>query len=94
MTRVPDDGKNTVELSREYGIVSVHKMKALFCDDCIEDIFKAVEDMRVSEFVIFDAGKKAFYPIDDGMMIWIGDYILECKEKKGDYEITVKYSGE
>lgn len=94
MTRIPDDGKNTVELNRENGIVSVHNMKTLFCDGCIGAIFNAVEDRRVSEFVIFDAEKNTFYAIDDGITISIGDYILECEEKKGDYEITVKYTGE
>lgn len=94
MVRIPDKGKNTVELDREHGIVSVHKMKALFCDDCIGDIFNAVEERPVSEFVIFNAEEKAFYPVDDGIVIQIGDYSLECVEKKGDYEIKIEYTGE
>lgn len=94
MVRIPDKGKNTVELDREHGIVSVHKMKALFCDDCIGDIFNAVEERPVSEFVIFNAEEKAFYPVDDGIVTQIGDYSLECVEKKGDYEIKIEYTGE
>lgn len=92
--RTPDKGKNTVELDREYGIVSVHKMKMLFCDNCIGDIFNAVEERPVSEFVIFDAEEKAFYPVDDRIVIQIGDYSLECVEKKEDYEIKIEYIGE
>ena len=92
--RVADEGKNTVELDREYGIVSVHKMKALFCDDCIEEILNAVEERPVSEFVIFDAEGKTFYSVDDGIEIRIGDYAMECVEKKGDYEIKIEYIGE
>lgn len=92
--RVADEGKNTVELDREYGIVSVHKMKALFCDDCIGDILNAVEGRPVSEFVIFDAEGKTFYPVDDGIDVQIGDYAMECVEKKGDYEIKIEYTGE
>ena len=94
MFRIPDEGKNTVELDREYGIVSVHKMKALFCDDCIKDVLNAVEGRPVSEFVIFDVEGKTFYPVDDGIEVQIKDYAMECVERKGDYKIKIEYIGE
>lgn len=94
MIRVPDDRINTIELRREGGIVSIHRMKTLFCDNCINEILMAVEDKPVSEFVIFDTERKVFYPIEDRMMAQIGDYILEVRKKDRDYEITVRYTAE
>ena len=38
MIRVPDDRINTIELRRDYGIVSVHRMKTLFCDNCTKPL--------------------------------------------------------
>lgn len=94
MIGLPDERIKTVELRRCGGIVSIHKMKRIFCDNCIKEMLSAVEDMPVGEFIIFDANKKVFYPIGDGMTIQIGDYSLESERKEEDYEIIVRYTGE
>ena len=41
------------------GIVSAHKMKSYFCDDCIHDILEAVEDVFLDEAVILMLKKKS-----------------------------------
>lgn len=94
MIGLPDERIKTVELRRCGGIVSIHKMKRIFCDNCINEMLNAVEDMPVGEFIIFDANKKVFYPIGEGMTIQIGDYSLESEWKEEDYEIIVRYTGE
>lgn len=50
-----------VELSREHSIVSIHRMKSLFCDDCIRKILDTVKHHGMKGFVILDAEKKKFY---------------------------------
>ena len=94
MIGLPDERIKTVELRRCGGIVSIHKMKRIFCDNCINEMLNAVEDMSVGEFIIFDANKKVFYPIGEGITIQIGDYSLESERKIEDYEIIVRYTGE
>ena len=55
------------------GIVSAHKMKTHFCDDCIREILTIVEDEFIDEAVIYDAEEKTFYPVTEGDL-QIGDY--------------------
>lgn len=76
----------------EYGqeIVSVQKMKAIFCDECIRKLLNAVENQPMKEFVIYDSKKRSFHPIALGKDLQIGNYSLEIEFKDG-YEITVKY---
>lgn len=79
-----------VEIERRDGIVSVHKMKSLFCDNCITDILNAIKNQVIEELVIFDAEKKVFYPVENEKEIQIGGYTLETEYKNGNYKITVK----
>lgn len=82
------------ELNRGNGIVSIHRMKTLFCDSCIREILNTVEGQMIAEFVIFDTEKKQFYPIGDGMAVQIGDYSLETAHQDSGYKITINYIGE
>lgn len=86
----PYKKEGTVSFRRGRGIVSAQRMKTLFCDDCIREILDTVKNQLIEEFVIFDSDRKAFYPIDSGTEVWIGDYCLEI-EYEDDYEITIKY---
>lgn len=91
-TRIPDRKRTTIELRRKRGIVSIHKMKTLFCDDCIHNILTTTENAPIGEFVIFDSGKKKFYPIDDEIAVQIGDYNIVTTEIGGTYKITITYT--
>lgn len=51
----PGDGTAEVTFSRQRGIVSVQKMKSVFCDDCIKKILQISDDVLVNEAVIYDA---------------------------------------
>lgn len=91
-TRTPDKQRTTIELRRKRGIVSIHRMKALFCDDCIHNILTTIENAQVGEFVIFDPREKKFYPIDDEIAVRIGDYDIVTTEIGGTYQLTVSYT--
>lgn len=94
VTKRRGESEGIAEIERGRGIVSAHRMKALFCDDCIREILHTVEQQLTVEFVIFDAEKKTFYPINDGTMVQIGDYFLKIRYKNRDYEITIEYVSE
>lgn len=91
ITKTPGNKEGTVTVQRGRGIVSVQRMKSLFCDDCIREILETVENQLVEEFVIFDAGEQKFYAVDDGS-VQIGDYELQVEYDGGDYEIEVRYA--
>lgn len=93
ITKIPHEKKGNVEISRQRGIVSVHKMKSLFCDECISRILNTVENQLVEEFVIFDSADKMFYPVESETQVKIGDYNLEVNYEDSDYEIAVLYVG-
>lgn len=90
-TRTPDEKRTTIELRRKRGIVSIQKMKALFCDTCIRNILTATENAPIGEFVIFDSEEKAFHPVDDEIAVRIGDYQIVTTEISGQYKITITY---
>ena len=77
----------TASIDRGRGIVSAHKMKTHFCDDCIREILNIVEDEFIDEAVIYDAEEKTFYPVTEGDL-QIGYY------EDGGYEIEIAYTGE
>lgn len=91
--KTPGNKRGNVTVQREREIVSIQKMKSLFCDDCIRKMLEAVKNQLVEEFVIFDAGQKKFYPVDDGEMR-IGDYTLQVGYDDGDCEIEIEYAEE
>lgn len=89
--KTPGNKWGNVIVQRERGIVSVQRMKSLFCDDCISKMLEAVKNQLVEEFVIFDAGQKKFYPVEDGEMR-IGNYTLQIGYDVGGYEIEIEYA--
>lgn len=89
IVKKPEQGEGSVTLCRDSGIVSVQRMKALFCDDCISRMLNAVENCCVGEFVILDKEERIFYPVDDGATLQIGDYTLEIVCINKDYKIIL-----
>ncbi len=92
ISKSPGQQTGYARIYRGRGIVSVHRMKALFCDDCIRDILNAVEHKLIEEFVIFDTEERAFYSIEDGVTIQVGDYLLDMKYGESDYWIDIIFS--
>lgn len=93
VSKHPDQQTGSAVLDRGCGIVSAHRMKTLFCDDCIQKILETVEHQLIEEFVIYDTEAKKFFPIDDGTIVQIGDYSLEMEYRDNNYKITINYTG-
>lgn len=89
ISKSPGEGKVSAEIERGNGIVSIHRMKKLFCDDCIKAMLDAVENHPIGELVICDTEGNVFYPIEDESKAQIGGYVLEIKYKDSGYEIEV-----
>lgn len=90
ITKNSGQREGSAVVRHERGIVSVHRMKTLFCDVCIGKMLNTVQGKLVEEFVIFDADKKLFYPVSEGE-VRIGDYGLQIEYGEyGDYSIEIK----
>ena len=94
ISKSPGEGNGSAEIERGNGIVSIHRMKKLFCDDCIEAMLDTVENQPIGELVICDTERNVFYPIEDESKAQIGDYVLEIEYKDSGYEIDVKSANE
>ena len=84
-------GSAAIDCSR--GIVSLHKMKAQFCDDCIREILDVSDNEGMNEAVIYDAEEKTFFPIINGDL-QIGDYSFHTAYEDSTYQIEIEYTGE
>lgn len=90
ITKERGSGTGTADFYRGRDIISVHKMKEKFCDDCIREILDTVENEAVGEAVIYDTVEKKFYPVTEGTM-QIGDYEFQTGYEQGNYEIQIEY---
>lgn len=90
ITKDRGEATGTAVLSRERGIVSIHKMKGMFCDACIQKILETITGKAVGEAVIYDAVDKKFYPVIEGER-QIGDYVFQTAYEQGNYEIQIEY---
>lgn len=88
-----DAAKATIDCGR--GVLSIHRMKTLFCDDCIKKILETNKSVLTPELIIFDSAKHAFYPIESGEHYMLGDYALDVEFTDWNtYEIKVTYAME
>lgn len=92
ITSTPSEGTATARVDDGRGIVSVHKMKSLFCDDCIRKILELTDGEYIRTAVIYDAETQEFYPIADGDME-IGDYSFHTYYEDGTEKIDIEYVG-
>lgn len=90
ISKSPGENEGLAEIERGNGIVSIHRMKTLFCDDCIRSVLNTVKNQPIGELAIYDTKKNIFYSVEDGTEVLIGDYILEIKYKDSGYEIVVQ----
>ena len=90
ITKSPGENEGTAEIEQGNGIVSIHRMKRLFCDDCIKAMLRVIENQAIEELVILDTEKDIFYPVEDEGEIQIGEYNLKTEYKNSGYEIAVE----
>ncbi len=89
ISKSPGEQTGYAGIDRGHGLVSVHRMKTLFCDNCIWQILKTVEHQLIEELVVFDAEGKVFYPIEDETTLQIGDYCLNIAYRNSSYRIDI-----
>lgn len=87
-------GTGTAVIDGERSIVSVHRMKTLFCDDCIRRMLKVNENVLEPELILYNGAENIFYPIEGGETYACGDYEvrISCNEQE-NYELEVRYLG-
>lgn len=90
ITSERSEGTATAHFDRGRGIVSVHKMKETFCDDCIREILDVTDGELVDIAVLYDAEENVFYPITEGTLE-IGDYTYETLYEDGVYAMDILY---
>lgn len=90
ISKSPGENQGTAEIDRGNGIVSIHRMKKLFCDSCIDTMLKSIQNQPIAEFIILDTENGIFYPIESGNEIQIGSYKLNIEFQGTDYQIAVQ----
>lgn len=86
------DKKCTVRISQEKDVVSVTRMKTIFCDDCIDKILAAIEYKDITSFVIFLPQEQAFYPISENIEIPLENIATEIYYDKETREMITELS--
>lgn len=81
-----EDEKTYAVIKQNQDIISIHKMKKTFCDDCIEKIVAAIDNQPTTAFVIFVPQEQAIYPINSGLAINNDNYSLTV-----NYDLTEDY---
>ncbi|EOS38931.1 hypothetical protein C808_02248 [Lachnospiraceae bacterium M18-1] len=89
ISKSPGENQGSAEIEHGNSIVSIHRMKSLFCDHCIEAMLEAVQDKPMTEIVILDTENALFYPVECGMELQIGDYKLKTDYQDTGYEISI-----
>lgn len=85
----PDENSAAVTFSQGRGIVSVHRMKGLFCDSCIHKLLGAVENTLMPEFALLDPASMDYYPISEGTQT-IGSYVLTVSYDSQGYALKLE----
>lgn len=82
---------DTLSLRQERNVVSIHRMKNIFCDDCIDKILSTIDGQTITSFVFFSAGDNAFYPVSDGQEMQGDDYTISTSYDIENREMKIKY---
>lgn len=87
-----DEVEATIGRGRD--ILSVHRMKTLFCDECIKKILESNKNVLTPEFILYDPKAQSFYPLESGEEYRLGDYALNVDYADwSTYKIEVSYIG-
>ncbi len=86
------DRSCTVRIDQKQDIVSINKMKTIFCDDCIDKILAAIDGQNITSFVIFVPQEQAFYPICEDTELQIDGGTLSVNFDKEEQKIRVEYA--
>ena len=83
---------DTLSLRQGNDVVSIHRMKNIFCDDCIDKILSTINAQTITSFVFFSASDNVFYPVSDGQEIQGDDYSISVYYDRQDDEMQIQYN--
>lgn len=85
-----NSGTGVAVINGKRGIVSVHRMKMLFCDDCIYRILQVNENVLEPELILYNGAENEFYPIEGGATYLCGEYEVQVSYgEQGEYELEI-----
>ena len=85
-----NSGTGTAVIDGKRSIVSVHRMKTLFCDACIHRMLQVNEKVLEPELILYSGAESEFYPIEGGVTYLCGEYEVQIScDEQGDYELEV-----
>lgn len=93
VTIITDGGSptTTAYLTQKHDVISVHKMKAIYCDDCIDKILSTIDGQTITSFVLFSASDETFSPISDGLQMQGEDYALNVNYDVNNNKMQIEF---
>jgi len=82
---------NIASLTQEQDIVSIHRMKTIFCDDCIDKILTTINNQLITSFVFFSTENNTFYPITNNQKIQSAGCNITTSYNRESKEMQIKY---
>lgn len=82
---------NTASLTQERDIVSIHRMKTIFCDDCLDKILAVIDGQLITSFVFFSTENNTFYPISNNQTIHSAGCNITSAYDRERKEMQIKY---
>lgn len=74
------------------GVVSAHRMKTVYCDDCIRMLFDIFEDTYMEEIFIFDSYTHEAYPISESVLA-LDEYSIAVEmDEDHNYNVTLEFA--
>lgn len=89
----PDDKSTDISIRPNRGVVSAYRMKTIFCDDCIREIFTMNEDTCLGEVFIFDSESHILYPIKESTLELDSYTFTIAHNQSGGYNMKLLYTG-
>lgn len=77
----------TASIRQKQDTVSLHRMKTIFCDDCIDKILSAIDGQYINTFVILAVDTKEFYPVSEDLEL----SNVAVYNDKEDNSVQIKY---
>lgn len=82
----------TASINQKLDTISIHRMKTIFCDDCIDKILAVIDLQDITSFVIFIPQEQAFYPISKYTEISLENIAIEIYYDKEMREMITELS--
>jgi len=81
----------SASIYQKRNMVSVPRIKAIFCNECALKILSAIDGQYITSFVLFLPREQAFYPINEGLEFQVGDYTLSIDYNAEHENMQIKY---